>query len=64
MDAFTGLNRLGDVCSQILHIQSSYVSLSTLHGSTMTLRPVWHITTDTGVYQLDTVSGQLSRSAA
>lgn len=64
MDAFTGLNRLGDVCSQILHIQPSYVSLSTLHGSTMTLRPVWHITTDTGVYQLDTVSGQLSRSAA
>ena len=63
MDIFTGLNRLGDVCSQITRIQPSYVSMSTLHGF-ITLRPVWHITTDTGVYQLDTVSGQLSRSAA
>lgn len=61
MDIFTGLNRLGDVCSQITRIQPSYVSMSTLHGF-ITLRPVWHITTDTGFYQLDTVSGQLSRA--
>lgn len=63
MDIFTGLNRLGDVCSQITQIQQSYVSMSTLHGS-MTLRPVWYIATDTGFYQLDTVSGQLSRAAS
>lgn len=63
MDVFTGLNRLGDVCSQITRIQPSYVSMSSLHGS-MTLRPVWHVATDTGFYQLDTVTGLLSRSVS
>lgn len=62
MDIFTGLNQLGDVCSQITRIQQSYVSISTLHGS-MALRPVWYVATDTGFYQLDTVTGLLSRSA-
>jgi len=61
MDFYTGLNQLGDVCSQITQIQPSYVSTPTLHGS-MTLRPVWYIVTDTGFYQLDTVTGVLSRS--
>lgn len=56
----TELNELGDVCSRIDGITPGYVSAASLAG-TMTLTPVWRIATDTGDYQLDTVSGALSR---
>ena len=56
-----GLNALGDVCSRIDSIQPGYVSSASLTDG-MILTPVWHITTDTGGYQLDLVTGGLSRS--
>lgn len=56
----TGLNELGDVCSRIDGITPGYVSTASLSG-TMTLNPVWRIATDTGGYQLDIVTGVLSR---
>lgn len=55
-----GLDELGDVCSGIREITQGYTSSALLSGP-MELIPVWHIATDAGVYQLDMMSGQLSR---
>ena len=60
IDFLNGLNTLGDVCSRIDAITPGYVAVTSLSGS-MTLTPVWRITTDTGSYQLDTMTGELSR---
>ena len=57
-----GLNTLGDVCSRIDSIQEGYVSAASLTGP-MTLVPVWRVVTDTGSYQLDTLTSQLTRVA-
>lgn len=57
----TGLNALGDVCSRIDSIVPGYTcSVSLTEG--MVLTPVWYITTDTGGYQLDLVTGSLGRA--
>ncbi len=56
---FNGLKALGDVCSRIDGITQGYVAAA-LSGS-MEMTPVWRITTDTGAYQLDLVSGGLTR---
>lgn len=55
-----GMNALGDVCSQIDGIEQGYVAETPLSGP-MVLIPVWRITTDTGAYQLDLLTGELSR---
>jgi regulatory protein YycI of two-component signal transduction system YycFG len=57
---FNGLGELGDVCSRIDAIAQGYLSATSLSGP-MTLTPVWRVTTDTGTYQLDTVTGAVSR---
>ena len=57
---YNGLNRMGDVCSRIDHIEPGYVSATSL-DRVMTLTPVWRVTTDTGTYQLDLVDGGLER---
>lgn len=62
IDVFRGLNELGDVCSEISAIREGYAATASLSG-TMTLTPVWHITTDTGTYQLNTLTGVLTRAA-
>lgn len=62
MKFYTGrLSGLGDVCSQITGITQAYTVTSTI-SETMSLIPVWCITTDTGTYQLDTLTGELSRT--
>lgn len=55
-----GVSALGDVCSRMDQIQPGYEAASALSGA-MTLTPVWRVTTDTGAYQLDTVTGQVTR---
>ena len=55
-----GVSALGDVCSRMDAIQPGYVVTPALSGG-MTLTPVWRVTTDTGAYQLDTVTGQVTR---
>ena len=55
-----GLNNLGDVCSRIDTITPGYVAAASLSGS-MTMMPVWRITTDTGAYQMDLVTGDVGR---
>lgn len=60
IDFLNGVNALGDVCSRIDGIETGYVSAASLTGP-MTLTPVWRVSTDTGAYQLDMVTGVLSR---
>ncbi len=60
MKFYTGLNALGDVCSRIDSVTEAYIVGSTL-TEPIPLLPAWYITTDTGTYQLDTMSGSLSR---
>jgi regulatory protein YycI of two-component signal transduction system YycFG len=59
-DFFNGLNALGDVCSSIDRIDPGYVSTTSLSGP-MLLTPVWRIITNTGAYQLDMITGGVTR---
>lgn len=60
IDFLNGVNALGDVCSRIDAIEPGYVAAPSLSGPT-SLTPVWRVTTDTGAYQLDAVTGGVSR---
>jgi len=55
-----GVNALGDVCNRIDAIEEGYVVAVSLSGPSA-LTPVWRVTTDTGAYQLDTVTGGVTR---
>ncbi len=55
-----GVGALGDVCNQVDGVEPGYSSAASLSGP-MTLTPVWRVRTDTGAYQLDLVTGHLSR---
>ena len=57
---FNGVGALGDVCNRIDAIEPGYVAAASLSGP-ITLTPVWRVTTDTGAYQLDTVTGAVVR---
>ena len=58
---YNGVNGLGDVCSRVDEVTPGYVGTVSLNGP-MVLTPVWYIATDTGSYQLDLVTGDLTRS--
>ena len=60
IDFLNGLNGLGDVCSRIDAITPGYVAATPLSGP-MSMTPVWRVTTDTGAYQLDLITGELGR---
>lgn len=60
IDFYNGLNRLGDVCGRVDGITPGYLSATSLTRH-MELTPVWRITTDTGAYQIDLVSGEVER---
>ena len=55
-----GVGTLGDVCNRIDAIEPGYVAAASLSGP-IVLTPVWRVTTDTGAYQLDTVTGGVTR---
>ena len=57
-----GVGALGDVCNRIDAIEPGYVAAASLSGP-IVLTPVWRVTTDTGAYQLDTVTGSVTRVA-
>lgn len=57
-----GLRTLGDVCNTVTAVEESY-RLSTTFSGPVVLTPVWYITTDTGSYQLDGLTGELADSA-
>lgn len=54
-----GITGLGDICSEITDITPGYLLSST---DTVRLVPVWHVTTDTGAYTLNTLTGALDRA--
>ena len=60
IDFLNGVNALGDVCSRIDAIEPGYVAAVSLSGPT-TLTPVWRVITDTGAYQVDAVTGGVTR---
>lgn len=62
MDFLNGVNALGDVCNRIDGMEPGYVSAASLSGTTV-LTPVWRMTTDTGTYYLDTVTGGVTRAS-
>lgn len=55
-----GVSALGDVCNRIDAIEPGYITAASLSGPAA-LTPVWRVTTDTGAYQLDTVTGVVTR---
>ena len=60
---YHGLTGMGDVCSRIDRITQGYVGANYSPG-TSELVPVWQITTDTGTYLLDLLTGTVSRVEA
>ena len=60
IEAYNGINALGYVCSRIDHITQGYISSTALNGPMM-LTPVWRVSADTGEYQLNLVTGELTR---
>ena len=61
VDFLNGVSTLGDVCSRVDAIEQGYVTTASLSG-TVTLTPVWRVTTDTGAYLVDTVTAAVSRA--
>lgn len=60
IDFLNGVSAMGDVCNRIDAIEPGYVTSASLSGPTM-LTPVWRVTTDTGAYQVDSVTGAVTR---
>ncbi len=60
MQFLVGLQQLGDICRSITAITPAYGSTTDLSG-TVQLTPLWCIATDTGSYQLNLLTGSLSR---
>lgn len=55
-----GINDLGDICNEITVMEPGYMMVS--GAETTRLVPVWHVTTDTGVYSLNALTGALERA--
>ena len=60
IDFINGVSALGDVCNCLDDIQPGYVTAVSLSSPTV-LTPVWRVSTDIGDYQLDTVTGGVTR---
>lgn len=55
-----GITGLGDICSEITDITPGYqLSIS---ADTAQMIPMWRVTTDTGTYTLNTLTGSLDRA--
>jgi len=61
MRLYNGLKELGDVYTRIEDITPAYTMSVSLSGPAQ-LSPVWYVKTDTGTYQMDTRTGQISRA--
>lgn len=60
MRLYNGLNELGDIYNRIDSMEPAYTMNVTLSGPAQ-LIPVWYVKTDTGAYQMDVQTGQVSR---
>ena len=59
---YHGVTALGDVCSRIDSITEGYLNPLPNGAGPSDLVPVWSISTDTGAYLLNTLTGELSRA--
>lgn len=59
---YHGVTALGDVCSRIDSITEGYLNPLPNGVGPSDLVPVWSISTDTGAYLLNTLTGELSRA--
>jgi len=55
-----GMNGLGDICNEITGMEPGYI-LETSSEETRMI-PVWYVTTDTGAYTLNALTGVLERA--
>lgn len=55
-----GINDLNDICNEITAMESGYVL--TTSAEEICMIPVWYVTTDTGVYSLNALTGALERA--
>ena len=60
MRLYNGLKGLGDIYNRVESIAPAYTMSVGLSGPAQ-LDPVWYVKTDTGSYQMDTRTGQVSR---
>ena len=60
MRFYNGVKELGDACTRIEEIRQGYIVTSAI-TEPIPMIPVWQVVTDTCTYQLDTLTGQLSR---
>ena len=63
MRFYAGLSERMDICSEVREIEIAY-TLSNALGGPISLIPVWHITTDTEIYELNTLDGSLAAAGA
>lgn len=56
----SGVTDLGDICSEITAVGPAY--LLTTSADATRLIPIWYVTTDTGAYSLNAVTGALERA--
>jgi len=61
MRLYNGMKELGDIYTRIESITPAYTMSVSLSGPAR-LTPVWYVKTDTGAYQMDTRTGQISRA--
>ncbi len=57
---YNEVKALGDACTQIKEITQGYILTSAI-TEPVSMTPVWQIVTDTCTYQMDTLTGQVSR---
>lgn len=55
-----GINDLGDICNEITAMTPGYLLTSSADGTR--LIPMWYVTTDTGAYSLNALTGALERA--
>ncbi len=60
MRTLNGINDLGDICSEITQLTPGYQMSNPAEGTRM--EPVWYIVTDTGAYQMNAITGVLTRA--
>lgn len=60
MRLLNGINDMGDICSEIIEITPGYQMTNPTEGTRM--NPMWYVTTDTGAYQLNAITGKLERT--
>lgn len=60
MDFMGELVSSGQVCNEITGVETGYTMTSTIHDAAV-LKPVWYVTANTGVFELDAMTGSFKK---